>query len=227
MGRGSEDDSLHNRVKTLNEVCLVYVDGDYTDTSYVEYVTCRPDGRVDVDEVRYAGGTSCTINYVYEGDRLVRKDCGFDGQQPASIFYHYDMEGRVTAVSDSENPMPVETYRYGDKSYKEWTYIHDGQSDSILTSYHSTYDLAGRVTEEVQYGVESENQVLGIHSFVYDGKGNLVEEKIENEDGLSVVTYDYAEFDEHGSWTLCYKNEFQMPSGTTKKSITTRKLTYY
>lgn len=203
------------------------VGNDYKDTCYIEDITCDEEGRTMIDKVYYGEGSSCTIEFWYEAGRLIRKDCGFVGQDPASIYYNYDTEGVLTSVSDSEHPMPIETYLYDEAGRKEWTYVHDGESDSILCSYHTQYDVQGRVMEEIQYGVEYEQQVLETHTYSYDNKGNLEAEKIENVDGFTTVTYDYTEFDEWDSWTLCFKMEYQMPSGIGKKTRTTRKLTYY
>lgn len=214
-------------IKSLHEESLLWVDEAYTDTNYVEDLTCHADGREDVSVVRYADGSDFTIRYVYKDGRLERKDCAFAGQPSASVIYQYDKEGRLASVSDSEHPMPLETYLYDEEGRKEWTYMHNGETDSILYSYHTRYDEQNRVTEEVQYGMEYENQVYEVHTFAYDERGNLKEEKIENADGMRIVSYEYKEFDEQGSWTLCYKTEKQMSSDKVKKTRTTRKLTYY
>jgi antitoxin component YwqK of YwqJK toxin-antitoxin module len=180
-----------------------------------------------IDKLHYGGGSVFSITFAYDGELLVRKDCGFEGQDTASIYYSYDDEGRLQSVSDNKHPMPIETYLYDENGRKEWTFTHDGESDSIISSYHTQYDLLGRVEEEVQYGVEFENQVLETHTYIYDSDGNLKEEKVENADGVTLVLYEYDEYDEFGSWTLCYKTEYQVPSSNGKKTRTTRILTYY
>jgi len=231
-GSGSSDEGADSivvlpTIKTLHEESLLLVDDDYTDTCYVEDITCDESGRTMVDKLHYGGGSVFSITFAYDGELLVRKDCGFEGQDTASIYYSYDDEGRLQSVSDNKHPMPIETYLYDENGRKEWTFTHDGESDSIISSYHTQYDLLGRVEEEVQYGVEFENQVLETHTYTYDSDGNLKEEKVENADGVTLVLYEYDEYDEFGSWTLCYKTEYQVPSSNGKKTRTTRILTYY
>lgn len=222
------DESVVGNIKTLHEECMVLVDADYSDTSYVEDIKCYPDGRMDVETIRYGGGVSCTIRFVYERERLVRKECKFEGQAPASILYEYDDDGRLIGVKDSEHPLLIESYVYNDRDQKEWTYVLDGEKDSVLRSYQTEYNVNGKVAKEVMFGVEDVDQVLEVHLYEYDAKGNLVAERIENAaDGVTEIEYDYEEFDENDSWTVCLKTEKNEQSMIAKHSRTTRKLTYY
>ena len=93
----------------------------------------------------------------------------------------------------------------------------------------TTYAINGKRVDNVSYPIAG--SLPGKEEYKYDGKGNIVETTLRDNNGsiLSREVYDY-EFDKFGNWTKMVTNLVVFESGEVKHEpveVTHRTLTYY
>ena len=171
-------------------------------------------------EAEYRGGTVSKTTFIYNDKAQVIREVKYNGEFHADYFY--DSQGRLIETKGfygKDTLVSRFVYTYNDKGQMiKWA--RQGGGLDFERTY--TYTAQGKVASETRGSQPGDyyRQVV----YLYDDRGNVIERKEYNEEGLEErTTYTY-EFDSAGNWI---KQIATVAGPIPEKMQIYRTITYY
>ena len=203
-------------------------------------------------ELKATGELSYKIKYVYNAKEKMATVSNFDKDEKPTIkqIWTYNNSGQIIQMqyytkenkadwryiytyNTNGNRVMMESYKPDSTFYSKTTYSFDNKGNETgyllqtkgyaNSSEKYTWDTNGNKTEEIW--MDGKNEITFRHVYVYDGKGNVIEEQVFKKQDInftSKATYKY-EYDTKGNWIKRTK----YTADGIEFDIAERKIMYY